>query len=194
MRFKKWLVPDGRPSLHRSRKLVTGVSLFCVCLIALAVSGEATGTASSRSAIVIRVHGTNAQNAPANSGVRGVYTVVLAGKSIGAGGTTVAYPVPGSTKYVNGQAQVPFSGTMHLASRKGTMELTLSGTHIDVNLKAKPSGDVVGSGAEFGSWRITQATGIYHGWKGGGNFAAVSYGYQNEQPYAVEFDGYVTAP
>jgi hypothetical protein len=61
-----------------------------------------------------------------------------------------------------------------------------------VNQKVTPSGDVVGSAAEYGTWKITAATGIYQGWKGRGTFAAVLYGYQNAQPYSVEWDGYVT--
>jgi hypothetical protein len=65
--------------------------------------------------------------------------------------------------------------------------------HIDVNMKATPSGgNTVGNAAEYGTWKITAATGIYQGWKGGGNFAAVSYGYQNLQPSSVEWDGYIT--
>jgi hypothetical protein len=72
------------------------------------------------------------------------------------------------------------------------IDLRFTGIHIDVNQKVTPSGDVVGSAAEYGTWKITAATGIYQGWKGRGTFAAVLYGYQNAQPYSVEWDGYVT--
>jgi hypothetical protein len=102
-------------------------------------------------------------------------------------------PTPGKTKYVHGQAQIPFSGTNDLTSTKGNIDLGFTGIHIDVNQKVTPSGgDVVGHAAEYGTWKITAAAGIYQGWKGGGNSAAVLYGYQNAQPYSVEWDGYIT--
>ena len=173
-------------------RAATFVSVLSCCVIALVLSGAATGAAASRSKIAIHEDGTNAQNSPANTGVRGVFTIELAGRPYGPAGTTLIYPSPGGTRYVNGEAQIPFSGTNHLTSKKGTLELAFTGIHIDVNMKVTPSGDVVGSGAEYGTWKISAATGIYKGWKGGGNFAAVLYGYQNLQPHAVEWDGYVT--
>jgi hypothetical protein len=169
-------------------------SLLSVGVIAVAVSGVASGRTASPSKIVIHQHGTNIQNSPAGSATRGVFTIDLKGLPFGPGGKTTVYPIPSNTKYVNGQAQIPFSGTNHLTSTKGNIDLRFTGIHLDVNQKATPSGDVVGSAAEYGTWKITAAAGIYQGWKGRGNFAAVLYGYQNAQPYSVEWDGYITTP
>jgi hypothetical protein len=49
----------------------------------------------------------------------------------------------------------------------------------------------LGPAAEYGTWKIKTATGIYHGWKGGGIWAAVVYGGKVE-PYSVEWDGSIT--
>jgi len=70
--------------------------------------------------------------------------------------------------------------------------LSVKGTHIDVNSKLNTSGQLVGPAAEHGTWKIKSATGIYQGWKGGGNWASIGSGYENVQPYSVEWDGYIT--
>ena len=182
MRF----LPGGRSRAVRFLSLLLG------SVIAVAVSGVAGGSTASRSKIVIHQQGKNIQNAPANSGVRGKFTIDLSGVGFGPAGTTLIFANPGPTKYVNGQAQYPVAGTDHLTSKKGRIDLAFTGIRIDLNQKVNPSGEVVGHVAEYGTWKIEAATGIYQGWKGGGNFAGVLYGYQNAQPYSFEWDGYIT--
>ena len=93
---------------------------------------------------------------------------------------------------VKGQEQIPFVATDHLTGKTGKIVLAVKGTHIDVNSKLNISGQVVGPAAEYGTWKIRTATGIYQGWKGGGNWASVAYSYRNVQPDSVEWDGYIT--
>ena len=124
--------------------------------------------------------------------MHGKFTIELKKDPFGLGGTTVVYPEPITTRLVNGQEQTRFAGSDRLTSKTGTMELAFKGVEINVNSKLSPSGHRIGPAAEYGTWKIRAATGIYEGWKGGGNFAAVAYGYGNVQPYSVEWDGYIT--
>jgi hypothetical protein len=124
--------------------------------------------------------------------VRGTFTIELALSPFGPGGTTKIALNPGNLRQVNGQKVTPFDGTDHLKSAKGQLELAVRGVHIEVNNKLAPSGYQVGPSVEYGTWKIRTATGIYKGWKGGGNWAAALYGYTNVQPYSVEWDGYIT--
>ena len=173
-------------------RLVTFVSLFAVSVIALAVGGVASGNTASRSLIEIHESGTINQTKPDSQGaVRGKFTIMLKKTPFGPGGTTVIYGNPGSTRSVNGEVQTHFTATDHLTSKTGTLEIAVTGTHIDLNTKLAPSG-LVGSAAEYGTWKIRSATGIYEGWKGGGNWASAAVGYGKNQPYSVEWDGYIT--
>ncbi len=181
------LVPMG------SVRLVRFVLLLVLSLIAVAVGGVSSGTTTSKSQIKIHESGTdNRVQSGTQGSVRGKFTIDLKGTPFGPGGTTVIYAVPGQTKYVNGQAQIPLAATDHLTSKTGTIELAITGTHIDLNTKLTSSGHSVGPAAEHGTWKIRTATGIYEGWKGGGSWASVAYGYGAVQPYSVEWDGYVT--
>jgi hypothetical protein len=157
-------------------RIVTFVLLLSGNVIAVAVGGVADGTASSPSKIVIDQHGTSFQDSAAGAGLRGKFTINLRGLPFGPAGTTLYFGVPGNTRYVHGEAQIPFSGTDHLTSKKGRIDLAVSGTRIDVNQKVTRSGNVFGPIVRYGSWKIASATGIYQGWKGGGNFAAVFFG------------------
>jgi len=179
---------------RRHRRLATLASLLCVAVVALPIPGVAARTTAprSQSKIVIHEHGTNIQDSAPGSGVRGTFTIELEGRRFGPAGTTIYYGAPGPTKYVNGQAQVPYSGTDHLTSKEGRVDLAVRGTRIDLNPKVTPSGNVFGPVVRYGTWKIASATGIYKGWKGGGNFAAVYFGYQNAQPFSVQWDGYIT--
>jgi len=170
------------------------VSLLAVGAIAVAVSGVAGRSAASRSKIVVHEQGYSLQNAPAGSAEgRGTFTIDLRGTPFGPGGKAQTYVVPGQLRYVKGQAQLPIQGTDHLTSKNGRIDLELKAIEISINPKITPSGgNVFGHVAEYGTWKVGAATGIYRGWKGGGNFAAVYYGYQHVQPYSVEWDGYVT--
>src|SRR5262249_19949640 len=168
--------------------LVTLVLLVSGSVLASAVSGLANGAAVSPSMIIIHEQGKFIQTSAPGTGVQGEFTIAPRGLRFGPAGTTV-FAVPGNTRYVNGEAQVPFSGTDHLTSTKGRIDLAVTGTRIDLNQKVTPSGDVVGPVVRYGTWKVEAATGIYRGWNGGGNFAAIYYGYANAQPYSVEWDG-----
>jgi hypothetical protein len=177
---------------HRVRG-VAFVLLLSVSGVAVAVGGVAPGTTASRSLIAIHEQGTNNLNGQSGNGAtHGKFTIELQKAPFGPGGTTVIYAIPSGTKYVNGQEQIPFVAIDHLTSKTGKIVLAVKGTHFDVNSKLNTSGQVVGPAAEYGTWKIRTATGIYQGWKGGGNWASVAYSYRNVQPYSVEWDGYIT--
>ena len=175
------------------RSILAAVSLLAASVIALAVGGAAWGTSASRSQIAIHEQGTDHVNQQGtNDAVRGKFTIDLRLSPFGPGGTTVIYAIPSAIRHVNGQVQIPFEATDHLTSKTGQLTLAIKGTHFDVNNKVSSSGVFVGPKAEYGTWKIKAATGIYQGWEGGGNWASVAYGYGNVQPYSVEWDGYIT--
>ena len=175
------------------RSVLAAGSLLAASVIALAAGGAAWGTSASRSHIAIHEQGTDHVHQQGTTGaVRGKFTIDLALTPFGRGGTTVIYAIPTTTRKVNGQVQVPFVATDHLTSETGRLTLAVKGTHFDVNNKLSPSGVFVGPKAEYGTWKIEAATRIYQGWKGGGNWASVAYGYGNVQPYSVEWDGFIT--
>jgi hypothetical protein len=198
---------DGSPSTHSDRggrlarrraHAASGLSI----VVALAIVAGALGSPSARSAstasrkqIAIHEQGTDNRLGQGTAGaVRGKFTIELAKTPFGPGGTTVIYATPSGTRQVNGQVQIPFGATDRLTSKNGTIDLAISGIHIDVNGKLHPSGTFIGPAAEYGTWKIRTATGIYQGWRGGGNWASVASGYRNRQPYSVEWDGYVVTP
>ena len=167
----------------------------CAAVFALAVIGGAQGADASRSLIAIHEHGTNPQlNQSVAVGPRGTFTIELREAPFGPSGTSVIHPSPSNPRDVNGQEQTPFIGSDTLTSRKGRIELRFVGIHIDLNSRLARSGMRVGPTAEYGTWKIASATGIYRGWKGGGNWTSVAYGYRRLQPYSVEWDGYAAAP
>jgi hypothetical protein len=94
---------------------------------------------------------------------------------------------------VNGQAEIPLTGSDTLTSKSGQITLALRGTYVGVNSTLSSSGQALGPGAEYGTWKIKSASGMYQGWKGGGNWAAVISGYSIAQPYSLEWDGYITS-
>ena len=67
--------------------------------------------------------------------------------------------------------------TMH--GKKGELKLTFSGPSVN----AGPSLYI-----EYGTWRISSASGIYKGWKGGGHWG----GTDNERTYHLQWEGLVT--
>jgi hypothetical protein len=176
------------------QKLVSTVSLLSVSVLALALGGEARGTAASKSQIAIHEQGKNPQTNLQAKGAfpRGTFTIDLALSPFGPRGTTVITTSPGNPRQVNGQKVTQFTGTDTLKNTKGQLELAFRGIHIEVNNKLTPSGFQVGPSVEYGTWKIRTATGIYEGWKGGGNWAAALYGYSPSQPYSVEWDGHIT--
>ena len=181
--------------MHTSARRLAALILTAVAgAFLLTTAGAAQpGRASAKLQIAIHEQGTDHVNQQGTTGaVRGKFTIDLALTPFGRGGTTVIYAIPTTTRKVNGQVQVPFVATDHLTSETGRLTLAVKGTHFDVNNKLSPSGVFVGPKAEYGTWKIEAATGIYQGWKGGGNWASVAYGYGNVQPYSVEWDGFIT--
>ena len=177
--------------LSRSRiRLLMLASPFAVSVIAVAVGGGASGATASKSLVAIHVQGANPLN-QYTKGIHGSFNVELA-KTPFARGTSLIYPTPAATRIVNGQEQTSFAGEDTLTNAKGKLVLAFRGIHIDVNGKLV-SGQVVGPAAEYGTWKVRSATGIYQGWRGGGNWASVACCYQNAQPYSVEWDGYITS-
>jgi hypothetical protein len=178
--------------LTRGRALAF-VSVLSGGAIALALGGAASASTASRTQIEIHEQGTNLVNQPGATGsMHGKFTIELKLAPFGPGGTTVVYGEPVAIRQVNGQEQITLAASDRLTSKTGTIEIAAKGIHIDVNSKLSPSGHRIGPAAEYGTWKIRAATGIYEGWKGGGNFASVAYGYGKAQPYSVEWDGYIT--
>jgi hypothetical protein len=82
-------------------------------------------------------------------------------------------------RYRGGQRYEIHSGVDTMHSKKGGLKLTFSGPSVN----AGPSLYI-----EYGTWRISSASGIYKGWKGGGNWG----GTDNEQTYHLQWEGLVT--
>jgi hypothetical protein len=179
--------------VYRSRARLAAFGVLLAGMAVLVVGGVASGNTASKALINIHESGTiNTAKSDVQGAVHGKFTIELKLSPFGPGGTTAIVSVPSSTKYVNGEMQVPFAATDDLTSKTGTLELAITGTHIDVNTKDTPSGNRVGPFAEYGTWKIRSATGSTKGWKGGGNWASAAYGYGKIQPYSVEWDGYMT--
>jgi hypothetical protein len=169
-------------------KTIQRVAMVVVLLVA--VAGAASGSGASRSQIAIHEQGKN-NLTTSGAPLLGTFTIDLAGAPFGPKGTTRIFPSAGATTYVNGQTRIGVFATDTLTSPKGRIVLAITGTHIDVNGKLTPSGHFVGPAVEYGAWKVKSATGIYHGWKGGGVWASVGYGYVQPEAYSVEWDGYI---
>ena len=173
------------------RKLLTFAAVGI--LAALSLGSPLGATPAAKSLIQIHESGTiNELKSDVQGAVKGKFTIELKLSPFGPAGTTAIYAVPATTRVVNGQQQIPFTATDNMTSKGGTLVIAVKGIHFDVNPKTTPSADQFGPAAEYGTWKIRSATGIYEGWKGGGNWASVSYGYKKIEPYSVEWDGYVT--
>jgi hypothetical protein len=104
-------------------------------------------------------------------------------------GTAIIYPKISPPKYnVFGQETWTFSGSQALTSKNGTLQFSFSGNTVFVNNKLSSSGQVLTWEDERGTWKITDGTGVYQGWKGGGRFASVDPPFEDNS----EFDGIVT--
>jgi len=82
-------------------------------------------------------------------------------------------------RYRGGQRYDFHSGVDTMHGKKGGLKVTFSGPSVN----AGPSLYI-----EYGTWRISSASGIYKGWKGGGNWG----GTDNEQTYHLQWEGLVT--
>jgi hypothetical protein len=94
-------------------------------------------------------------------------------------GTSALENQIGPFRYRGGQRYNVHSGVEHIHGKKGGLNLTFSGPSVN----AGPSLYI-----EYGTWRIASASGIYKGWKGGGNWG----GTDNEQTYHLQWEGVVT--
>jgi hypothetical protein len=167
---------------------VCAAQAAAVLLLAATAAAQPSADVASRLPIAIHEQGIDHRS----GGPNGTFTIALALPGFAASGKTHIANAPGTTKYVEGQQRIPFSGEDTLTTDKGQIVLAFSGTHIPLNTKATPSGVAVGPAVENGTWKIKSATGAYQGWKGGGLFAAAIYGYTVNPSYSVEWDGNIT--
>lgn len=82
-------------------------------------------------------------------------------------------------RYRDGQRYEIHSGKDTMHSKKGGLTLSFSGASVN----AGPSLYIT-----YGTWHISGASGIYKGWKGGGNFGNTD----NEQTYHFQWEGLIT--
>jgi hypothetical protein len=94
-------------------------------------------------------------------------------------GTSALQVQIGPVRYRGGQRYEIHGGVDTMHGKKGGLKLTFSGPSVN----AGPSLYI-----EYGTWRISSASGIYKGWKGGGNWG----GTDNEQTYHLQWEGLVT--
>ena len=104
--------------------------------------------------------------------------LLYAGSSTDSGTTAITYRV-GPVRYRNGQRYEIHSGVDTMTGKKGVLKLAWTGPSVN----AGPSLYV-----EYGTWHVASASGIYQGWKGGGNWA----GTDNEQTRHFQWEGLVT--
>jgi len=104
--------------------------------------------------------------------------VLYAPSSTDSGTSTIVYRI-GPVRYRGGQRYEIHSGVDTMHSKKGGLTLTFTGPSVN----AGPSLYV-----EYGTWHISSASGIYKGWKGGGNWA----GTDNEQTRHFQWEGLIT--
>jgi hypothetical protein len=82
-------------------------------------------------------------------------------------------------RYRGGQRYEIHSGVDTMHGKKGGLKLTFSGPSVNAGNSLY---------IEYGTWRIASASGIYKGWKGGGNWG----GTDNEQTYHLQWEGLIT--
>jgi len=184
----------NRCQLHPSAWTLRALGVASFLALALVASAAASSVASARSTSkeLIAIHQRGVIPVSSSRAVRGKYSIDLKASPFGPTGTTLIYLSPGTVAYVNGQERFPFSGTDYLTSSKGKLDISFDGVHTDVNSRLY-AGQPVGPAIEYGTWKVSSATGIYRGWKGGGNWAAALWGYGAVSQYSVEWDGYVSS-
>ena len=136
---------------------------------ALAVGG-AEGTSAGKFRVVIEESGSV-------SSLQGRFG--LFAPSGADSGTSALQVQISPVRYRGGQRYEIHSGVDTMHGKKGGLKLTFSGPSVN----AGPSLYI-----EYGTWRISSASGIYKGWKGGGNWG----GTDNEQTYHLQWEGLVT--
>src|SRR5262249_43652383 len=98
--------------------------------------------------------------------------------STDSGTSAIKYRVS-PVRFRNGQRYEIHTGIDTMTGMKGVLTLAWTGPSVN----AGPSLYI-----EYGTWRISSASGAYQGWKGGGNWA----GTDNEQTRHFQWEGVVT--
>ena len=143
--------------------------------VAVLVTGALTvGGAEGRSAGKFRVV---MEESGSVSSFQGRF-VLYAPASTGSGTSALQVHIS-PVRYRGGQRYEIHSGVDTMQGKKGGLTLSFSGPSVN----AGP-----GLFIEYGTWRISSASGIYKGWKGGGNWG----GTDNEQTYHIQWEGLVT--
>jgi len=146
--------------------------LFVAALVAGAITVPgADATSAGKGRVVIEENGSV-------SSMQGRF-VLYPPSNIPDSGTSTLFVQISPYRYRGGQRYDVHHGTDTLVGKKGGLKLTFSGPSVN----AGP-----GLYIEYGTWRISSATGIYKGWKGGGNWG----GTDNERTYHIEWEGLIT--
>jgi hypothetical protein len=145
--------------------------VFVAVLVTGALTvGGADGTSAGKFRVVIEESGSV-------SSFQGRF-VLYAPASTDSGTSALQVQI-GPVRYRGGQRYEIHSGVDTMHGKKGGLKLTFSGPSVN----AGPSLYI-----EYGTWRISSASGIYKGWKGGGNWG----GTDNEQTDHFQWEGLVT--
>jgi len=138
--------------------------VFVAVLVTGLTVGGADGTSAGKFRVVIEESGSV-------SSFQGRF--VLYAPSSTDSGTSALQVQISPVRYRGGQRYEIHSGVDTMHSKKGGLKLTFSGPSVN----AGPSLYI-----EYGTWRISSATGIYKGWQGGGNWGCTD----NEQTYHLQ--------
>jgi hypothetical protein len=93
--------------------------------------------------------------------VNGRFTLTGAGED---SGTSHLFGSERSVRYVDGQRQQRGAGGGAYEGKRGSFDVTWEGTSVGLNALVS---------VLSGTWRITDGTGVYKAWKGGGRFVVV---------------------
>jgi hypothetical protein len=161
--------------------------LCCTALALLAFTATLGASAGvSTSATKVRIAFKESGNGHPSTGLvfLGRFRLEVNGAVVDSGSTSIR-PNAGNTNLVDGQQQLPVTGSDELVGKKGTLDLFFRGVSIPIDSNA--SGDAYY--AEYGTWTITNGTGMYKGWKGGGRWANAGTPSRNN----IEWDGYASS-
>jgi hypothetical protein len=132
--------------------------------------GGADGTSAGKFRVVIEESGSV-------SSFQGRF--VLYARASTDSGTSALQVQISPVRYRGGQRYEIHSGVDTMHGKKGGLKLSFSGPSVNAGSSLY---------IEYGTWRVSSASGIYKGWKGGGNWG----GTDNEQSYHLQWEGLVT--
>jgi hypothetical protein len=159
------------PSTERRGMSRRALLVFVAVLVTGALTvGEADGTSAGKFRVVIEESGSV-------SSFQGRFAL-YAPMSTDSGTSALQVQIS-PVRYRSGQRYEIHSGVDTMHGKKGGLKLTFSGPSVN----AGPSLYI-----EYGTWRISSASGVYKGWKGGGNWG----GTDNEQTYHLQWEGLIT--